>query len=249
MGETGPVERVPDRRRLVGRQVVHDHKRVAPVPQRGHEHLLDKGQEHGRAGRGSDAHGRDHTAERERTDDGQPLPAPARDPADSPPPAWGAAVDPGHPGVAPALVEEDEAARIEAGQLLPPRRPRLGDVLPLLLGGPERLFFRAKPRPLSARQTEATLRRTPVRTASWSAYSASVASFLFATKSDSTAAWPSSGARPRTGGLGPRRPSVRAAFSQSKRVEAATRKRRAIASRVPSRHSQADRTRSRRSVD
>jgi hypothetical protein len=43
VGEPGPVERVPDRRRLVGPRVVHDHERGAPVPRRGHEHLPDKG--------------------------------------------------------------------------------------------------------------------------------------------------------------------------------------------------------------
>jgi hypothetical protein len=44
---------------------------------------------------------------------------------------------PGHAGVDPALVEEHEAPRLNAGQL----GPRLGQLGPILLGGAQRLFF------------------------------------------------------------------------------------------------------------
>jgi hypothetical protein len=131
-------------------------------------------------------------------------------------------VRPGHPGVDPGLVEEDQAARVDPGQLGAPGRPRLGDIIPVLLGGPERLFFRAKPSPFSARQTAARLRRTPARSASRSAYSASVASFCSVTSAASTAPAPPSGAGPRARGLGLRRPS-RAAFSQPESVRSPTR--------------------------
>jgi hypothetical protein len=47
-----------------------------------------------------------------------------------------------HPGVDAALVEEHEAPRLNAGQLGPPRGPRLGQLGPVLLGGAQRLFSR-----------------------------------------------------------------------------------------------------------
>src|SRR5690348_5096841 len=53
----------------------------------------------------------------------------------------GAGVGPRHAGVDPGLVDEDEAGGVDPGQVVPPRRPRLGHVLPVPLGGPERLFF------------------------------------------------------------------------------------------------------------
>jgi hypothetical protein len=120
-----------------------------------------------------------------------------------------------------------EPARVDAGQLGVPSVACRGNVLPLRLGRPERLFLRTRPSLLRARHTAATLRRSPLRAASRSAYSASVASFFSATSVASTAAWPPTGTRWRAGSFGLRRSSVRAAFSQSYSVEAATRKRRA----------------------
>ena len=51
-----------------------------------------------------------------------------------------AGAGPGHPGVDPALVEEHEAPRLDAGQLGPPFRPRQDEVWPVLLGRAQRLF-------------------------------------------------------------------------------------------------------------
>jgi hypothetical protein len=58
------------------------------------------------------------------------------------PAAPGTGVGPGQAGVDPALVQEDQAARIDPGQLGAPRRPLLEDIGAVLLGRPERLFFR-----------------------------------------------------------------------------------------------------------
>jgi hypothetical protein len=113
-----------------------------------------EGQEHRRAGCGRDAHGRDHAALKgERTDDGQPLPASPRDLARGPLPAQGTAVSSGQAGIDPGLVEEDEPARVDPRQFGAPSRACLGHVLPFLLGRPERLFLRARPRLFGAWQT------------------------------------------------------------------------------------------------
>jgi hypothetical protein len=45
-----------------------------------------------------------------------------------------------HVGLGPGLVDEDEAARINATLILPPLRPPPGDLGPVLLGG-EQAFF------------------------------------------------------------------------------------------------------------
>jgi hypothetical protein len=157
-----------------------------------------------------------------------------QDLADGPPPARGAAVGPGQAGVDAGLVEEDEPARVDPGQLGAPCRARPGDILPVLLGGPERLFFRTRPSALRARHTAEGLRRTPARSRSRSAYSAKVASFRSATNPASTSPAPPTGTRLRAGVFGPRRPSVRAARSQRESVRSPTRKRPAISAWLPS---------------
>ena len=84
--------------------------------------------------------GGDHAVERERAEHGQPLPAPPGHRARGPPSPWGAGVGPGHPGVDAALVQEHQAPRLDPGQLGPPRRPGLGQLGPVPLGGARRLF-------------------------------------------------------------------------------------------------------------
>src|SRR4051794_5357998 len=138
-------------------------------------------------------------------------------------PPGGAGVGAGHPGVDAGLVDEDQAGGIDAGQLGAPGPPRLGHALAIPLGGLERLFFRTRPSALSARHRAEGLRRTPVRSASRSAYSASVASFRSATRAASVAASPPTGFGPPPSGLGARRPSSRAALSQLESVRSPTR--------------------------
>ncbi len=230
-----------------GRQVVHEQKGIRPVVQGRHQHLLGEGQKHGAARCDSDAHRRHHAVQRKRADHGQSLPVAMRNLADRPLPARGPAVAPGQAGVDPGLIDEDEASRVDPGQLGTPPRPRLGDILPVLLGRPECLFLRTKPRLFSARQTAARLRRTPVRAASRSAYSASVASFCSSTSLASAAIAPPTSPRLRAGTFGPRRPSLRAACSQRDSVRSPIRKRRATSAWLPSPASQAASARSRRS--
>src|SRR5215213_5004238 len=203
-------------------------------PQRRRQDLLDEGQEHRRAGRGGDAHAGDHAVEGERADHGQPLPSAPRHLTGRPPAAPGASVGARHPGVDPGLVDEDQAGGVDAVQVLPPRPPRLGHVLAILLGGPERLFLRTRPSALSARLRAEGLRRTPVRAASRSAYSAKVASFRSATSPANASRSPPMGARPPRPGLGARRPSPRATLSQPESVRSPTRSRRATADWRPS---------------
>src|SRR3954454_12435696 len=94
--------------------------------------------------------------------------------ADGAPSPGGAGVGPRHPGVDAGLVDEHEAGGVDPGQLGAPRPPRLGHVLAVLLGGLDGLFFRTRPSAFSARHRAEALRRTPVRSASRSAYSARV---------------------------------------------------------------------------
>src|SRR4051812_489422 len=135
----------------------------------------------------------------------------------------GAGAGAGHPGVDAGLVDEDQAGGIGPGQPGAPGPPRLGDVLAVLLGGLDRLFFRTRPGAFSARHSAEGLRPTPVRSASRPAYSARVASFRSATRAASVVASPPTGLVPPRRGLGWRRPSSRASLSQPESVRSPTR--------------------------
>jgi hypothetical protein len=138
--DAGGVQRRPDPLGLVRGQVVHHHDRVRPLPQGGNEHLLDEGEEDARAGRGGDAHRGDHPVEGQGAEHGEPLPMAPGHRARGPAPPWGAAVGPGHPGVDAALIQEHQAPRLDPGQLGPPRGAGLGQLGPVPLRGPQRLF-------------------------------------------------------------------------------------------------------------
>ena len=88
---------------------------------------------------------------------------------------------PRQPCVDPALVEEDQTLGVDPGQLGAPCRPLLSEVGAVLLLGPEG-FLRTRPSRLSARHKVEPLARAPVRSASRSAYSASVEAFASATR-------------------------------------------------------------------
>src|SRR3954449_487479 len=122
---------------------------------------------------------------------------------------------PRQPCVDPALVEEDQTLGVDPGQLGAPCRPLLSEVGAVLLLGPEG-FLRTRPSRLSARHKVEPLARAPVRSASRSAYSASVEAFASATRVRRTSrTLPSSrrGGPPRAG-LAVRRPSVLACCCQ-----------------------------------
>src|SRR6516225_1839040 len=66
----------------------------------------------------------------------------------------------GHIGLRPGLVDEDQPGRIKRRLALTPFRTRLGDVRPILLGRPERLFFSVRPSNFSVCHTSPTLAGT-----------------------------------------------------------------------------------------
>lgn len=116
-----------------------------------------------------------------------------------------AGMRPGQPGVDPALLEEDEPARVDRGQAGAPRRALGNEVGPVLLGRAAG-FSRTSPSRLSVWHKVGPLTRTPVRSASRSAYAISVKAFAFATRRRRTSrALPSNrGAEPPACGLAPR---------------------------------------------
>jgi hypothetical protein len=111
--------------------------------------------------------------------------------------------------------------------------------------------LRTKPSLRSARHTVGALARTPVRSASRSAYPASVKAFASAAKARGAAkAAPSSrGAGPPRGGLASRRPSLRACCCQRDSVVSPTSSRVAIRARLSRPRSQARSTRCLESVE
>src|SRR4051794_25177004 len=140
---------------------------------------------------------------------------------------------PRQPCVDPALVEEDQTLGVDPGQLGAPCRPLLSEVGAVLLLGPEG-FLRTRPSRLSARHKVEPLARAPVRSASRSAYSASVEAFASATRVRRTSrTLPSSrrGGPPRAG-LAVRRPSVLACCCQRQSVVPPTPNRTAIRARL-----------------
>jgi hypothetical protein len=70
----------------------------------------------------------------------------------------------GQAGVDPALVEEDQTAGVDLGQVGAPDRPGGDEIGAVLLRGAEG-FLRTKPNCLSVRHKVGTLTRTPTRSA------------------------------------------------------------------------------------
>src|SRR5215207_9230217 len=251
--EAGRPDRLADGGGLVRREVVHDHERARTVAQRRRQDLLHEGPEHGRGGRGGDGHHRGQPAQAEGADQRQAAPAAGRHRAAGPLAAPGPGEAARHARVDAALVDEDQLAGVEAagGDLPAPGGTLLGEVGAVLFGGPERLFLRGQPRRWSARHSAEGLHRRPVRAASPSASSASVASPRSASTPSSAAraSPPPSSGRPPLAGLAARRPSSRACRSRSCSVDTPTAKRRATSARLPSRRSRATSARSRRSAE
>ena len=67
------------------------------------------------------------------------------------------AIQPDHVGLGPRLVDEDQPAWVKCRLALTPCRPRLCDVRPILLGGPQRLFFSVRPSRRNVSQIRPTL--------------------------------------------------------------------------------------------
>src|ERR1700684_1297582 len=71
-----------------------------------------------------------------------------------------------HVGLAPGLIDEDQAMDIVAGLIDSPLLASCCDIGPILLGGRERLFLKESPMRRSAISTAETLQAMPRR--SWS---------------------------------------------------------------------------------
>ena len=146
-----PLDRRADRRRLVGRQVVHHHDVAGP--QRRDQDLLDIGEE-GRAVHGAvQGHRRGHAGQAEGADEGGGLPVTVGNRRPAPLAAGRTAIHPGHLGRGPALVDEHQSLRVEIGLPLEPGEAAPGYVGTRLLGGVRGLFFRVTPWRWKNRQT------------------------------------------------------------------------------------------------
>ena len=137
LGAVG-LDRLADAGDLVGGEIVHDDD-VARPQLRG-QHLLDPSAGrctvHGAVG---DVGG-DEAARGQAADEGGALPVAVRDRAVQAPAARAAAVAPRHVGRGTGLVDEDQPRRAHLALPGTPVGALLGDVGPVLLLGPARLF-------------------------------------------------------------------------------------------------------------
>ena len=158
-------------------QVVHHQNgiRLGAFESR-HQDLLEIGQQHGSRNLGLDAHRGDEALTRERTQDRQPLPGAERDGTIRPLSAWSARMGTGHLGRDAAFIQEHQAFRGKHADLLALSLTLGGNLGPILLGRPKRLFFGRSLMRLSASQITARHTVTPVRSARRSRYSRSSAS-------------------------------------------------------------------------
>src|SRR4051794_19856183 len=133
---------------LVRPEVVQADERAGTVAWRRSKDLLHEGVEDRGVGRGGDAHGRDQPAEPERADQGEPTPAAERHRASGPLAAPGPGEAPGHARVDTALVDEDQASRVEAASsdLLAPCGTLLSHAAPR---SPSTISLPSPPAPLS----------------------------------------------------------------------------------------------------
>lgn len=128
---------------LVRRKVVHDDD--VSTAQRRAEDFCHVGAKDFRVGGTRDGHGCGGAVETDGGDHGGGLPAAARRAGMAAPPARGAPVQAGQVRFRPALVEEDEPRRVEAGLPPPPPLARPGDVRTVLLAGAQCLFLYESP--------------------------------------------------------------------------------------------------------
>lgn len=137
-GRTGSLDSGPYRGGLVGRQVVHHD--VAAGGERGHQHLLDIGEEGRAVHRTIEHHRRGHARQPERADEGLGLPVPVRHRRAAAFAARRPASQARHLGRGAGLVDEDQAFGIKLGLLGEPGFAPGGDVGPRLLAGVRGFF-------------------------------------------------------------------------------------------------------------
>ena len=133
---------------------------MSPLAQRGSQHLLDIGEEQLAVDRSIEHAGSDQAILAQTGDEGGGVPVPVRYRIDQPLARCRPAVEPDHVGLGPGLVDEDQPARVKRRLALTPFRTGLGDVRPILLGRPERLFFSVRPSSFNVCQISPTLAET-----------------------------------------------------------------------------------------
>ena len=133
----GTLDCLADAGNLVRTESVHDGD--IATAQGGNQHLLDIGEERLGVDRSIEHAGSDQAILAQTGDEGRGIPVPVRHSIDQPTTYLGPAVEPGHIGFRPGLVDEDQPVRIKRRLALTPFRTRLSDVRPILLGRPERV--------------------------------------------------------------------------------------------------------------
>lgn len=119
-------------------EIVHDDHVARPEGR--HEHLLDVGQEAAAVDRAIDHARRLDPVPAQGCQEGERAPAPVRHLGHQPVAASAAAVQAGHVGLGPGLVDEDQAPGINPSLILLPLRPPARDVGSILLGGVQTFF-------------------------------------------------------------------------------------------------------------
>ena len=120
---------------LVRTEPVHDHD--IAMAQRGNQHLLDIGEEGLTVDSPIEHTGGNQAILAQTGDEGRGMPVPVRYSIHQPMAHRGPAVEPGHIGFGPGLVDEDQSGRIEPPLAVTPFGPSCDDVRPILLTCPE----------------------------------------------------------------------------------------------------------------
>ena len=136
---------------FVAAEVVQDHHVAGR--ERGDKALLHIGQERAAIDWAVDDAGRLNAVATQGGQEGQRAPVAMRDGSTQPSALGRAAVRAGQVGLGPGLVKEDEASGVEPALMGRPATPPAGDVRPVLLGCPERLFLNVRPSRAQKRQT------------------------------------------------------------------------------------------------
>ena len=143
---------------LVRAELVHDHD--IPAVQRGNQHLLDIGEEGLAVDRAIEHTGSNQAILAHTGDEGRGIPVPVRYSINQPTAHFGPAVEPGHIGFGPGLVDEDQPGWIKLRLAVTPFGSSRDNVRPILLTRPERLFFSVSPSSFNVCQISPTLAET-----------------------------------------------------------------------------------------
>src|SRR5919107_1911989 len=124
-------------------EIVHDHDIAAA--QGGHQELLDVSAKAGAVDRAVDNAGRRDPVAAQRRQKGQRAPASLRYFGNEASAAGASSITPGHVGLGPGLVDEDQAFGIEPALVFLPLLAPAGDVGAVLFAGVQVLFLNVMP--------------------------------------------------------------------------------------------------------